>query len=119
MQNELCRIGQLIFDLKRNVNFDPGQENFDFITEEFRRITLSLGVQWDKKVKGLPYLLEFHKEETVRLSDIVDELRVGAMLHKRHNIFLESVYRQLESQLAELLSRIELMIAHKTDFNVN
>ncbi|WP_285054532.1 hypothetical protein [Pedobacter ginsengisoli] len=118
MQNELCRIGQLIYDLRRKACFNPGQENFDFLDREFARITLCLGVEWDKKVSGLPYLLEFHKEETVRLSNLVDDLIIEAALRSRVYEFLDKVYRELSNHFIELLRRIDLMIVN-TSYNLN
>jgi hypothetical protein len=119
MQNELCRIGQLIYDLRRKAYFNPGQENFDFLDQEFTRITLGLGVEWDKKSKGLPYLLEFHREEATRLSNLVDDLIIEAAMRSQIYEFLDKVYQELNNHFIELLRRIDLMIAKNTNYNLN
>jgi hypothetical protein len=105
--------------MRRNVYFTPGQENFDFLDQEFARISLALGIEWDKKVKGLHYLLEFHKEEALRLSNVVDDLIIELAMRNKVFEFLDKIYQALNNHFIELLRRIDLMIAGNTSYNLN
>jgi hypothetical protein len=119
MQNELCRIGAIIYDLKRNLKFLPSAENQGFLDNEFRRIALSLGVQWNDKAMGWEYLLEFHREEADRLSESLDDLYVGNLLHGRRSDYMDGIYNEIQVHLVELTRRIDKMTADRTDFRVN
>jgi hypothetical protein len=112
MQNELTRIGILIFDLRRGIAFEPGKSNFDFLTEEFRRITLSLGYQWSEKIPGFPYLLEFHRIEATRLMEAVyqlDGVQFALMETSLHSKFLHEVHTELIMHFADLIANIDKM----------
>ncbi len=119
MQNELARIGAIIYDLRVNRNPDLGQENFDFLDEEFLRITGQLAAHWYEQVPGLAYLLDFHREETLRLSALVEGLTVDNVMKHKGDFFMENLYHDLNTQLVELLRRIDLMAMRKFDFNIN
>jgi hypothetical protein len=116
----------LIFDLKRGIEFNQGKENFDFLEEKFRRISIDLGFAWHQKIEGLPYLLEFHHLEALRLTEVVvnlDNLQNELAEIDQQNVFLQQVYTELILHLTELLLRIAKMIGTSSlaakPFNLN
>lgn len=114
MQNELARIGQIVYDLKRGKQFDPLEENFEFLEEEFRRIVMSLGSAWYHKEMGLPYLMEFHGLEAVRFLTMLAELEafragMGGMI--KHDAFLCRLYASLSRYLENLISGLDKLQA--------
>ena len=119
MQNELCRIGAIIYDLKCNSMFLRSEENTLFLENEFKRISLSLGVQWHEKAMGWEYLLEFHMQEADRLSESLDDLYVENLLQGRKSDYMDRIYHEIQSHLTELMTRIDKMTAHRTDFRLN
>ena len=114
MQNELCRMGMLVFDLKRRKELVPDETGFSFLEEEFRRIIVALGYEWHQKVEGWPYLLEFHRLETLRLYEAVVKLESFQMELSelgRQNDFLRELHTELMMHFSQLLTRIDKMIA--------
>jgi hypothetical protein len=119
MRNELCRIGAIIYDLKRNLKLLPSTENQEFLDDEFRRIALSLVARWHDKAMGWEYHLEFHMQEADRLSESLDDLYVGNLLHGRRSDYMDKIYDEIQGHLTDLMRRIDKMTATKTDFRVN
>ena len=110
MQNELARIGQIVYDLKRGKQFDPLEENFEFLEEEFRRIVMSLGSAWYHKEMGLPYLMEFHRLEAVRFLGVLAELeafRAGMGGTIKDDAFLRRLYGELSRYLGNFVSGLD------------
>lgn len=82
MNNELGRIGAIIYDLKRNVNPLSSAQDLDFLEDEFNRIALALGAMCNERVAGLPDILEFHRAETLRFAEIIDNLIIASISKK-------------------------------------
>lgn len=127
MTNEFARIGQLIFDLNAGKEYDLAEEdNFTFVDEEFRRITLALGMVWHLKELGWSYNLEFHAAEGERLLKM---LRLSKDHHDLLNMDqfdkeqLVRAYKMLFHVMTELLKRIDILRHGKGidlgDVNVN
>jgi len=113
MQNELCRIGALIFDLKKGVELEPHEKDFGFLEEEFRRIIMDLGFVWYRKSLAWGYQLEFHKLEAIRLLEMVRQLNgLQSELAEinQQDDHLVDAYTSLVMYLTELVERIETMI---------
>ena len=112
MRNEFGRIGQIIYDFEANVHFEDVPDNYDFLEEEFRRITLALGLEWMKKEMGLPYLLEFHAEETQRLikkARMIQMLYIQAPDFQNDKEFSHSVLEAIIESLTLMVDRIDKM----------
>lgn len=110
MQNELARIGQIVYDLKRGKQFDPLEENFEFLEEEFRRMVISLGSAWYHKEMGLPYLMEFHRMEAVRFFGVLAELeafRASMGGRIKDDAFLYRFYASLSRHLENFISGLD------------
>lgn len=112
MQNDLCSIGMLIYDLKRKITFTTGKTNFDFLDTEFKRIALSISWKWNEKINGYPYLLAFHKREAEFLLTEVgklDQYNMGLKGLNADGDFLTEIYTAMALGLSELIDRIGLM----------
>lgn len=112
MQNDLCRIGMLIYDLKRQISFAQGKSGFDFLETEFKRISLSISMKWNEKINGYPYLLAFHKREAEFLLTEVAKLDQYNTQLKGLNAdsdFLTEIYTSIALGLSELIDRIAMM----------
>jgi len=127
MQNEFARLGQLIFHLKAGREFDlTDEENFTFLDDEFKRITLAMGLVWHEKALGWSYCLDFHAAEAERLFHMLritqddQELQYGDQFDQER---LLRAYKMLFHILTGLIKRIELLCNGRdinlTDFNVN
>lgn len=113
MENQFSRIGQIIMDLDAGKTFEPEPEEFDFLDQEFARITIQLGTEWMDKPMGLGYLLNFHASEAQRLSLWLLKMCQALLQSETDNEYsryLSEVYQYLFTHLAELQIRINMLI---------
>lgn len=113
-QNELFRIGALVYDLNLRIEIGPEASGFEFLHQEFRRITLSLGYQWYEKMPGFGYLIEFHKAEVLRLMEIVVKLenfQVELTTVGEQDGFLQDLHCELILHFTDLLKNLDKMMA--------
>ena len=68
VSNQLIRIGVLLIDMDRDLDFDIDNEQLEFLEDEFKRIGEFITSVWADKPVGLTYFLEFHLAETKRLN---------------------------------------------------
>jgi hypothetical protein len=113
MENELSRIGMIVYDLRLGKGLTPHIDDFTFLEEEFRRIIMQLGSAWHQNLLGLPYLLEFHRIETLRLMEVIVKLesfQIELAQVNQQDDFLQEVHVELMLHFAQLLNRIDQMV---------
>lgn len=113
MINEFTRLGQLIFDLSAGKQFDlTDEDNFIFLEEEAKRITIAWAATWRAKELGWAYYLDFHATECQRL---LQKLRIDQTYQQLLESYLLQDkplmrgYQILLRILGELSSRIDLL----------
>jgi len=113
MNNEFARLGQLIFDLHAGKQFDLSEEeNFIFLEEEYKRITIQLGGVCHYKALGWTYALDFHAAEGQRLLTKLRIVKDGDDLHGMDEFERERLtkaYKNLFMGLTELIRRIDIL----------
>lgn len=72
-QNQLIRIGVLLTDLRRDLDFDIDESQLEFLEYEFERIVTQITAMWADRPIGLSYALEFHGAEAMRLMSKITE----------------------------------------------
>jgi uncharacterized protein YbaP (TraB family) len=71
--NELVRIGSVMMDMRKELEFEIDEKHVEALEREFTRIQKDLTAIWSDKPWGLAYFLEFHLQEAQRLNSQITE----------------------------------------------
>lgn len=102
VNNQLIRIGVLLIDMDRDLDFDIDNEQLEFLEDEFKRIDEFITSVWADKPIGLIYFLEFHLAETKRLKG---KIRLKSFVKEEMSdldVFRLNIYTLLKYNLNNL-----------------
>jgi len=110
VNNQLIRIGVLLIDMDRNLDFEIDHEQLEFLESEFKRISETITDVWADKPIGLAYFLEFHLAEAKRLKN---KIKLKNYLKDEMNdldIFRLNIYALLKRNLSNLVALLNKLL---------
>lgn len=110
VNNQLVRIGVLLIDMNRDLDFEIDNEQLEFLEAEFERISESLTRVWADKPIGLSYFLEFHLAEAKRLRNKIKMEHVLKPEMNDLDIFRLNIYTLLKSGLNALVKLLNKLL---------
>lgn len=114
MENLLHQIGMLISDLRQGIELEVDKRKLNSLRKECKRISFMLSYRFHENVKGLSYLLDFHKWEAARLVEVVIKMETFQQQLAEvgiENEPLQDMHTELIVQLSELMIDIDVLIS--------
>ncbi|WP_316814141.1 hypothetical protein [Pedobacter heparinus] len=112
VKNYLVRIGVLLMDMKRALDFEVDNDQLVFLEGEFERIQTAIAEIWADKPIGLAYFLEFHLAEARRLKGQINLKALIKEVDKMTDadIFRINIYTLLKYNLNDLITLLNKLI---------